>query len=75
VSLANANNCGAIRPSQNRAAKAHSHFCAISRGQIVAFGKKWAWSLIRNEKPIGLFERNYYATEKSEASGDAGHPG
>jgi hypothetical protein len=26
-----------------------------------------AWSLIRNKKPIVLFERHCYATEKSEA--------
>jgi hypothetical protein len=26
-----------------------------------------AWSLIRNEKPIVLFERHCHATEKSEA--------
>jgi hypothetical protein len=26
-----------------------------------------AWSLIRNEKPIALFERNCHATEKSGA--------
>jgi hypothetical protein len=27
----------------------------------------WAWSLIRNEKPIVLFDRHCHATEKSVA--------
>jgi hypothetical protein len=30
-------------------------------------GPPLAWSLIRNEKPIVLFERHCHATEKSEA--------
>jgi hypothetical protein len=35
----------------------------------------WAWSLIRKETPIVLFERHCHATEKSEAIAVAGHPG
>jgi hypothetical protein len=31
-----------------------------------------AWSLIRNEKPIVLFERHCHATEKSEAGQGGG---
>jgi hypothetical protein len=27
----------------------------------------WAWSLIRNKKNIVIFDKNCYATEKSEA--------
>jgi hypothetical protein len=33
----------------------------------IEFGTCWARSLIRNEKPIVLFERHCHATEKSEA--------
>jgi hypothetical protein len=34
-----------------------------------------AWSLIRNEKPIVLFERHCHATEKSEAKEEERHMG
>jgi hypothetical protein len=41
------------------------YYFIFSQNQKKAF--TWAWSLIRNEKPIVLFERHCHATENSEA--------
>jgi hypothetical protein len=38
----------------------------------------WAWSLIRNEKPIGLFEKTGMRLRRQRpllVQGDASHPG